>query len=148
MTIHPLLTLLGSCLLFAGCAPKTRESTPVIGTTLAETNRLGAKPYAPTGSIPTEELDKMATAGEADFDERFLRVRLHNHFDHGLSKLTVRLVVRRGDKIRGDAPHERELMVAPNSDFQFTVKVKRPPTPLDEWIWSVVDAEPGDDPRL
>jgi hypothetical protein len=135
-------------LLLAGCFFEKPPEPRAQGSTLAALDKLAKKPHAKTGPILTADLDKMSTSGEAYFEDRFLHANMENHLAHPLGQVTLRVVLTRGGKmIRGDTTFVRDLLVAPHSKFQVTVKVKRQPRRDEAWAWALVDGNEGEDPR-
>jgi len=134
-------------LTLAGCFFEKPAGPTAHGSTRVTLNELAGKVYSQTGSILAADLDKMSTSGEARYEERYLHARMNNHLAHPLGKVTLRVVVTKGTKVREDSTFVRDLIAAPHSDFQVTVRVKRQPRKDETWAWSLVDGNEGEDPR-
>jgi hypothetical protein len=137
-----------SALLLAGCSFKKPIGPRASGSTLAAVNDKASQIYLHTGDIPTADLDKMSTSGQAHYEQLFFHARMNNHLAQPLGNVTVRLIISSADgQVRKDNTFVRELLAAPHSDFQVTIKMTRLPKPRETWAWSLVDGSKGEDPR-
>ena len=134
------------CLLLVGCLFEGPDKICVPGSSLAATNDLAGAAYLPTGNVSTADLDMMSKAGEAGFSYRMLHARLHNHLDDPLVSVTLRMV-RKKFRVQVDTDLVRELIAAPHSDFQVVFNMDRQPRKNETWVWALVDATTGEDPR-
>ncbi|MDE0914170.1 MAG: hypothetical protein OSB57_03210 [Planctomycetota bacterium] len=137
-----------SALLLAGCSSKERIEARASGSTLAAVNDKASQIYLHTGNIPTADLDKMSTSGEAHYEQLFFHARMNNHLAQPLGNVTVRLIISSAKgQVCADNIFVRELLAAPHSDFQVTIKMERHPRSRQTWAWSLVDGSKGEDPR-
>ncbi|HIK61363.1 MAG TPA: hypothetical protein EYF98_11830 [Planctomycetes bacterium] len=134
-------------LLLAGCFFEEPAGLRAQGSAVATLNEMAQKAHVQTGTIPAADLDRMSSTGVAFYEGRILYARMNNHLAHPLGKVTLRLVVTKGKKVRGDDFFDRNLIAAPHSEFQITVQLKRQPRTDETWAWALVDGNETENPR-